>query len=177
MRKLVLLALALAAMIAPQLLSAREYTISAAIAGPPSGEFTFTLPYDFTPNFYDPGSSFTVANVTYIQGGQAPCYPCEGGSFTFFTDQNGNLGGLQTTDGGYYAGAVLFSGTVDHPTLIPGTYDITYIDDNSFYNGTSGDVSISLSAPEPAMWSLLIIGFGGVGLVMRVRGRRIAAPA
>jgi len=44
-----------------------------------------------------------------------------------------------------------------------------------------GDYDVSAATftavPEPATWSLMIVGFGGLGLVLRGRARQAAAPA
>ncbi len=46
--------------------------------------------------------------------------------------------------------------------------------DNLQSNGGGNFAADSLSVPEPATWGLMIVGFGGVGALMRNKRRRVA---
>lgn len=45
------------------------------------------------------------------------------------------------------------------------------------YIGGSGFFRIDVAVPEPATWVMMLLGFGAIGLSMRIRRKRTAAPA
>lgn len=64
------------------------------------------------------------------------------------------------------AGATLFSGPFDNPTLLTGSWDLT-----EYYEpGKSYHLEVS-AAPESATWALMIVGFGLAGGALRRRPR------
>ena len=98
-------------------------------------------------------------------------------SYFFFNSPFG--GGLEISDekvilaGGdpFFSalGPQLYSGTEAAPTLTPGRFDLTG-------DGGTGDggakYALTITAiPEPQQWSLLIVGFAGLGVVVRRRER------
>lgn len=86
-----------------------------------------------------------------------------GGAFAFDSPA-GNLA---------FAGAQLFSGTVDAPSFVVGTYSLVdYYTGGGSFTLTIGDVVTAV--PEPASWAMMIAGFGLVGGALRRTGR---APA
>jgi hypothetical protein len=74
-----------------------------------------------------------------------------------------------------------FSGWID----VTMDFTATAVDETlSFLPGGSGNPpfvlldSVSLTAvPEPSTWAMMLLGFGGLGVVARLRRRRAAAAA
>ncbi len=59
------------------------------------------------------------------------------------------------------SGPQLFTGTLDQPSFVAGTYQLT--------TGTLRIADVS-ALPEPAAWTVMLLGFAGVGVSLR-RGR------
>lgn len=109
-----------------------------------------------------------------------------GGGDTVMGGYHGNFvtGGLNNKAGADVAIGLGGQGGTIHPAVSnPGWGDIDTIDwcgyCISFFAPTNFiddfTFSVPTTAPEPAAWALMILGFGGVGAVMRARPR--AAPA
>ena len=119
---------------------------------------SFTLNSSPVPDSTD-SSSFLIQNVPGTLNGS----PTTFANLDFVTS---------TFGGGFVAGGTsinlvgdqLFTGTVTNPTFKLGTF--TLFDGAPFPN----QYSLSISAvPEPATWTLLLIGFGAIGLAVRRR--------
>jgi hypothetical protein len=71
-------------------------------------------------------------------------------------------------------GDQLFTGTTSNPTFIPGNYLMsTFGSEDHLY---SLSISSSSGVPEPATWTMMMLGFGAIGLALRQR-RRIATAS
>jgi hypothetical protein len=64
-----------------------------------------------------------------------------------------------------FAGPDVFSGTFANPVFTPGTYQF-----NGFFSNGTLTISQDVGAiPEPAVWGMMLIGFGAVGVGLRSR--------
>jgi hypothetical protein len=66
-------------------------------------------------------------------------------------------------------GPVIFTGTESAPIFSTGTYTLSYGEGSLTVTDASGGV------PEPAAWSLMLLGVAGVGGLTRARRDRLAA--
>ena len=72
---------------------------------------------------------------------------------------------------GAYGGSELYSHDSDVTTFTPGSYDL-------FEGGKASRLTISIlhvaaAVPEPATWTLMILGFGLFGLAVRRESLRV----
>ena len=67
-----------------------------------------------------------------------------------------------------------FTGTVDAPTFMPGTY--VGAGNNNAYPPQGIPTMTITAVPEPATWLMMFVGLGGLGATLRQR-RRTAASA
>ena len=79
-------------------------------------------------------------------------------------------------DGGYainvYSGKPLFTGPTSAPHFRAGNYAFT-----DFYGqATTLVISLVPGVPEPASWTLMIVGFGTAGTALRRRARAASQP-
>ncbi len=115
-------------------------------------------------------TDFLMSDVAGIYNGS----PTNFDELFFFVTSDG--GGLQLNTlslGTLYdlAGSQLFSGTTSNPTFILGNYSMsTYGSEDHLYS-----LSISSAVPEPATWTMMMLGFGAIGLALRQRRRITAA--
>jgi hypothetical protein len=121
----------------------------------------------------------TVVRFTAPSGGE---YHFAG----FFEALDTNPTGVQILAGGTPVAigghAVISSLTVGAPTdfafnrnLFGGqTVDFVVNRAGNYYNDSTG-LALTVSVPEPATWGLMIIGFGGMGAVLRANRRRAVA--
>ncbi|WP_419814162.1 PEPxxWA-CTERM sorting domain-containing protein [Glacieibacterium sp.] len=87
---------------------------------------------------------------------------------TFYdTEQEGGMT-VFTANGteASFVGPTLFSGTIANPTLV--TFRPTVF--RHYYDSSISYVTSAVAVPEPATWTMLLIGFGMVGTVVRRRG-------
>jgi len=105
------------------------------------------------------------------------------GTFSIINfDSSGFHGGLRiyTTDDQtllfWGVGPQIFGGSVAAPTFAPETIDLTPI---ISYSGDSVTLTITaVPVPEPASWTLMIVGIGGLGAALRATRRsRLVAQA
>jgi hypothetical protein len=134
-----------------------------------SPNYTWAIDSSPTPATSDPDFSFTVDGV--VVSGDRPVFghfvliPT---TFTFYFGDDGFQGFDFGGGAESYFGPQLFTGTVAAPTFKLGTFDLEH----------EASVTISgppVAAPEPASWGLMLLGFGGLGGVLR-RRRTDAAP-
>lgn len=144
----------------------------------PSSQFYFILPDQPTPTTTDPlNSSFTIGDATlYAYDSQAGFYPTTD-DITFYDLSQG--GGFSITKGYTgmgirYFGSQLFGGTLDAPAFSPAVYELT-----NDYFPVSNTLTITPVSPipEPAAWTMMILGFGAVGYALRARPRSATALA
>ena len=142
------------------------------IIASPSSAFNMDLPTQPTVSSFVPGVSFTLDDVTVCQA-YFGCLDPFTADLTFYTAAND--GGLFTTGGGYqavrYQGDALFSGSVDHPTFLPGIFAVR---DDQIGNTELVEITSVTAAPEPSTWGMMILGFGLAGARLRPRRREKA---
>jgi hypothetical protein len=132
-----------------------------------SGDYSasFQLDSNPTPDDFSSGTSFTLWDV--------PGFPDAAFGIADLEFWNASsMGGLTITDfwgGGLTlfdaTGTQLYSGPESAPTFIAGVYSLTEL-------GGGGTYRLTIAAPgipEPAVWAMMIAGFGVAGAAMRRR--------
>jgi hypothetical protein len=71
------------------------------------------------------------------------------------------------------SGSQYYSGDEGAPTFVTGTYDDQY--DSVSSQAATVEISDVTAAPEPATWTLLLIGFGAAGGALRAHRRPAVA--
>ena len=138
------------------------------------------------PNPMAPTSIDTVGNTTTITFGQNPVGP---GSFTSsFVFTNTATGAYyfligSSTPGLLFSDVTLVGGgstwtlappaahvlTLDNVTLLANTnYTLSMTGSTELAGAINGNITI-LPVPEPATWAMMLLGFAGMGLVIRRR--------
>lgn len=111
--------------------------------------------------------SFTTEVTNGMQNGASFDF----GTVRFFSGIGG--GGVATEFGGPGGfGPVLYSGTTAMPVFSPGSFEFT--DFRGVPTGTGLTISSAPTAsavPEPATWTMMLAGFGGIAFVMRRRSK------
>ncbi|HEX4179588.1 MAG TPA: PEPxxWA-CTERM sorting domain-containing protein [Caulobacteraceae bacterium] len=86
------------------------------------------------------------------------------------------------TSGGPFAGDVNFNGLTAESTLggvMLGSYSAKAVKNEGLSAGTAtynvGLVGVPAPVPEPAVWAMMLVGFGGLGAAMRSRSRSMSA--
>ena len=164
-RGFVLASAGLAALAAP--VSAQAATLLFNFSGDDGRSFTFELDEDRAPDqatgfggnsrivfqnvagtFVDPQGTDSIANISF-------------GTGIFSTLQVGAINFSPNT----FRGPALFDGSRTDPQFNLGTFQLT----GSVLNTTDGTLSISQVAavPEPATWAMMLLGFFGIGGMMR----------
>jgi MYXO-CTERM domain-containing protein len=135
---------------------------------------TFTVPKSPTTDisFSLSGFGFSLDPVNVIYNGSSNF----GEEVTFF---NSGLGGGAADYGSIFdlSGSQYYTRDEGSPTFVTGVYDDQF-DYNTLYNTLqSATVNITdvSAAPEPAAWTLMLVGFGGLGGALRARRRTVAA--
>lgn len=132
-----------------------------AVSGP---DLSFQLPASPIPDNVA-SNRFEIFAVSALVGGSSDVLDI----VRFFTDSFG--GGFNVTEGGslFFStfGDQLFSGSVDAPTFLTGTFDLF---DSTARTNSVGTLTISqISVPEPASLALFAVGLAGL---RRWRNRR-----
>ena len=99
--------------------------------------------------------------------------------FTNSTTQGEQWSIFGSNIAGSYSGAALLSGTNEFSAFLPQLGDWDYYDFVSTANKGGknfliGGLTLTAGVPEPAAWSLMILGFGAVGAGLRRRKPRVA---
>ena len=81
---------------------------------------------------------------------------------------------------GSYSGLALLTGTKESSTALPNFgafkyYDFASTSASGGKNYLLGSVTLTPAVPEPATWAMMLVGFGGLGVAIRYRRRRLAA--
>lgn len=176
LREVVLSLLAVALLALPARAADLKFFSSVILS--PSSQFYFILPDQPTPTATDPiGASFTIDNATlYAYDSQAGFYPTTD-HITFYDLSQG--GGFSITKGYTgmgirYFGSQLFGGTLDAPAFSPAIFELT----NDYFPASNTLTITPVSPiPEPAAWTMMILGFGAVGYALRGRARPATTPA
>jgi hypothetical protein len=138
-----------------------------------SRDATFQLDSNPTPTTSSTsvfGDQVQFSNVAGTFGGVTGVAPSIGFGSGLFASLNINGTPLGFTQ---FAGPSLFSGTFNAPVFAPGTFALT-----SIVSGSSTltiSEAVSSAVPEPATWTMMIMGFGLAGAALRGRRRTLAA--
>jgi hypothetical protein len=114
----------------------------------------------------------STLDLSWLDAGR-PSFGCCNGDQSYQVSLNGDvLGTYSTTSGEAFSAHDL----VVHGLNSGGAYTLTFTgqatsDETSFIDNVSGVGGV----PEPAAWALMILGFGGVGAVLRGQRRALAA--
>lgn len=170
-REIVLSLLAVALFAFPAQAADLKFFSSVILA--PSSQFYFILPDQPTPTTTDPlNPSFTIDDATlYAYDSQGGFYPTTD-DITFYDLSQG--GGFSITKGYTgmgirYFGSQLFGGTLDAPAFAPAVFELT----NDYFPASNTLTITPVSPiPEPAVWTMMILGFGAVGYALRGRRHR-----
>jgi hypothetical protein len=135
-------------------------------------------------SFIYSGAAMTIGSVHLVHGENLLS-----GVFTdAFIQGAGGSGSINETS--ITGGTLTFTSAVEHFTnLIPGSeayaFNLLAVSPafgaslhkalNSFRANGGGNFSMLQAAPEPATWGLMIVGFGGMGMVFRSRRRAAIA--
>ena len=123
---------------------------------------SFRVDQNPTPDGTDPAFGFFIAAVpgTYTYGSTTTSAPQDISFYISAYD-----GGLFVGEGNLlgFGGPQLFSGTLDHPTLLTGSFQLT-----DYFSGSPIALTVT-AVPEPASWALMIAGFALVGGLWRSR--------
>lgn len=170
-------------------------TVKLDLGSLPLGPFTSPLvvgDYQLTPNLGPSATpSIILFNGKYVlsnddakgsyAGNDVLLSRVDGGLFTLDSVTIGYEGqsrGAQAVNSDVAAGFNVF------PTLTPQTLRFgstfsgsTFIDLNEQSGPYFTDIIVSSGTPEPAAWTLMLVGFGGLGMALRIRRRSTLAKA
>ena len=140
-----------------------------AVAGQYTDRFAIGFGANYTSNFiqYENGDS----------SGNAPTYDTAADALAAYqaSEANGSIYGFtdDTTPGTLATTPISF--TLNAPTTVGFFVRDSYYGDH--FGGVSLDLTATGGVPEPATWTLLLIGFGGLGAATRGARRRGLASA
>lgn len=133
-------------------------------AGKPPSSFTLANPafdlgrfeYDNVSGIFN-GVAGTASSISFGEGFIAP-----------FQITGSSLGFAQ------FIGPVVYTGQTSDPQFLTGSFHFT----NPFF-GKDDTLTISTVAgvPEPSTWAMIVLGFGGLGLIARRRQAKLALGA
>jgi hypothetical protein len=131
---------------------------------------TFEVPKNPTSDiesYYGIGFDLYPVNVVYngSQTSDATVY--------FYNNSNADGGTFEGGDLFGIGGSQYYTGDESAPTFVTGNYDNEY----DFFSSQPATVSITdvSAAPEPAAWTLMLVGFGALGGALRARRGRAFA--
>jgi hypothetical protein len=130
---------------------------------------SFTLNSSPTPDATGTGF-FTVQNVPGTYNGTGVTF----GQLTFFASGVASGGFFASGTALNLEGPQLFTGTVTSPTFSLGTFTL---DDGNLTHPTYTLSITNGPVPEPATWAMMLLGFAGVGVVLRRRKAGQVSPA
>ncbi len=132
----------------------------------PSGTALFQLDSNPIPDFatsFLGSEQFGFNNVAGTFAGVAGVASTISFGSGFFANFNVVAPGIGFTQ---FLSPTLFTGTAAAPMFTPGSYVLV----NPFFgNGTLTIASVAGAVPEPLTWTLMVVGFGAIGLATRRR--------
>ena len=138
----------------------------------PSGTAVFQLDSNPTPDYTNsysflPGSdSFGFNDVAGIFGGTPGVASTINFGEGLFAALNIQAPGVGFTQ---FSGPTLFSGSFDAPVFSVGTFTLI----NPFLGNGTLTIAQAGAVPEPAAWTLMLGGFGAIGMTMRSRRKAV----
>jgi PEP-CTERM motif len=128
-----------------------------------SGNFIYT----------GPGQSVLIADITtLILGGNSVVFanniPANIGQIFFTVPYNGPVL-IDVSNGSAFSGWGVTSATAAYTSALLTSSEIGVNFSGQTYTG--GAVTIAGAVPEPAVWTMMLVGIGGLGAALRSRGR------
>lgn len=112
-------------------------------------------------------------NVDWLSGGRPYSYGCCNGDQTYTVSIDGTVEGTYST----VSGQAFAPESFNVHGLTAGAHTLTFkgldtVDETAFIDNVSASVT---SAPEPAVWALMLVGFAGLGGALRASRRELRA--
>ncbi|WP_242141227.1 PEPxxWA-CTERM sorting domain-containing protein [Sphingomonas sp. TREG-RG-20F-R18-01] len=134
----------------------------------PSGTALFQLDSNPTPDTFSSflgSDQLAFKNVAGIFGGIAGVASNIGFGNGLFASLNINAPNVGFSQ---FSSPTLFSGPANAPVFSTGTFTLV----NPFFGNANLKISaVAGAVPEPATWTMMLLGFGGIGFAMRRRSR------
>lgn len=133
----------------------------------PEQSFSFSLDSDPVPDAFN-ASQFAFFGVPITTGAGVVVTQID-----FFDSIYGGLNVGTASSFVGYRGPTLYSGPASNPHFLTGTFALA----GSGGAGTLTISDLSSAVPEPGTWAMMIVGFGGVGSMVRASRRRNVVSA